>query len=345
MYKRLLRDFQLSILTLMGAFTVTGLTPYAVYRWLNGNLNIAILDATMVLCALLCVAHAWRTGDTEKPGLVMALIVSCGAVLVTLNIAVLGLFWFYVLILFNFFVVRPVPALLLTLSTLVAIIVLGRLSGSVFDSDYQMTSFLVTALIASMFAFVFAVRTRHQRDRLVLLATLDPLTGAGNRRSMSSELNIAVASRERYGTSLAVLAMDLDHFKQVNDRYGHSAGDKVLVDFVKLVKSCVRKEDRLFRFGGEEFLLLLPNTDHQGVSVFAQNLREKITERLRSPAGPITVSMGGALLRTGESADSWLNRADEMLYRAKHAGRDRVFIEDLDVSSAASAPTPAYGET
>lgn len=333
MYKRLLRDFQLSILTLMGAFTVTGLTPYAVYRWLNGDWNIAVLDATMILCALICVAHAWRTGDTEKPGLVMAVIVSCGAVLVTLNIAVLGLFWFYVLILFNFFMVRPMLALLLTLGTLSAIIMFGRLKGGVFDSDYQMTSFMVTALVASMFAFVFALRTRHQRDRLILLATLDPLTGAGNRRSMSSELGIAVAAHSRSGNSHAVLAMDLDHFKQVNDRFGHSTGDKVLVDFVSLVKACARREDRLFRFGGEEFLLLLPNTDQDGVTAFAHNLRAKIAERLRSPAGPITVSMGGALLSTGESADSWLNRADQMLYRAKRAGRDRVFIEGLDINT------------
>lgn len=333
MYKRLLRDSQLSILTLMVAFTVTGLTPYAVYRWLNGDPNIAILDGTMVLCALICVTHAWRTGDTEKPGVAMALIVSCGALLVTLNIGVLGLFWFYVLILFNFFMVRPLLALVLTFITLAAIAVIGRQKGGVFDSDYQMTSFVVTALVASLFAFVFAARTRHQRDRLVLLATLDPLTGAGNRRSMGSELSIAVASMARHETNPAVLAMDLDHFKQVNDHHGHSAGDKVLVDFVALVKSCARKEDRLFRFGGEEFLLLLPNTDEAGVTAFAHNLRERIAERLRTPAGPITVSMGGALLQAGETADSWLNRADQMLYRAKNAGRNKVFINNRDITT------------
>src|SRR5690606_18327453 len=244
----------------------------------NGNWEVAVLDATMVVCALICVTHAWLTGDTEKPGLVMAVIVSCGAVLVILNIGVLGLFWFYVLILFNFFMVRPLRALLITLATLAAVVAFGRLKGGVFASDYEMTSYLVTSLIASLFAFVFALRTGNQRDRLLRQAILDPLTGAGNRRSMGSELNIALAAQQRYGTSHAVLAMDLDHFKQVNDRFGHSAGDKVLVDLLKLVGSCARRDDRLFRFGGEEFLLLLPNTTEAGLSAFASNLREQINQ-------------------------------------------------------------------
>lgn len=334
MFKRLLSDFQLSILTLMTSFIVIGLTPYAVYRWINGNWQVAVLDATMVACALICLVHAWRTGDTEKPGAAMALIVSFGAVLVTMNIGVLGLFWIYVLILFNFFMVRPLLALLVTLGTLSAVSFFGRLQGGVFTSDYEMTSFLVTSLIASLFAFVFAMRTRTQRDRLLLLATLDPLTGAGNRRSMNSELRIAVAAQQRYGGGYAVLAMDLDHFKQVNDRFGHSAGDTVLVEFVTLIKSCARQEDRLFRFGGEEFLLLLPNITEQGLVALVGNLRQQIASRLRSAGGPITVSMGGTLLRADETADAWLHRADELLYRAKRTGRDRAFIEEMEF------PTP-----
>lgn len=225
--------------------------------------------------------------------------------------------------------------MLLTFAALLSTVLLGRLKGGVFTDDYEMTSFTVTSLIASLFAFVFALRTRNQRDRLVRQATLDPLTGAGNRRWMGSELNIAIAAQQRYGTQHAVLAMDLDHFKQVNDRFGHSAGDKVLVDFVRLVSACARRDDRLFRFGGEEFLLLLPNTTEAGLGTFAGNLRQQIHERLRGPGGPITVSMGGAMLKPEESADSWLQRADGMLYQAKHAGRDRVFIEGRDLNAPA----------
>jgi len=160
------------------------------------------------------------------------------------------------------------------------------------------------------------------------------LTGARNRRAMNEELKIAVSSKRRSARLYGVLAMDLDHFKQINDRHGHHAGDLVLVEFVQLIKSSSRKEDRLFRFGGEEFLLLLPDCDARGLEAAASHLLQTVRDNLRGPGGAVTVSIGGALLRDDEPWSQWLQRADQCLYQAKSAGRNRSIIADLQSNPA-----------
>lgn len=326
--RRLRTDFQLSILTLMGALGVFGISPYAIYRLLEGNYVVGVADVIIVCSTIAAVFYAWRSGDTVKPGIAVSVIFSAASTLIAIKLGINGLFWIYPLILFNFFMVSPGKALLamlLVLSTLVGYAL--SVPGTVFESHYQMVSFLVTSLMASFMSFVFAYRSHNQRDQLQLLSVLDPLTGARNRRAMNEELKAAAATQRRQGDHYAVLVMDLDHFKQINDKHGHLAGDQVLMDFVDLVKSHSRKEDRLFRFGGEEFLLLLPNTDLASLRTAADHLQTQVAEQLRSPGGPVTMSSGGAILQRGEHWETLLQRADLCLYQAKDAGRNRAIID------------------
>ena len=338
LFKRLRNDFQLSIISLMGLFDIIGISPYAAYRLLTGNYLVGIADTIIVCSTLIAVLYAWITRDTVKPGIYLAAVFSLGATLIAINLGVNGLFWIYPLILFNFFMVTPGKALLATLLVLGGLVSHALLvPGSVFESHYQMVSFLVTGMMASMLSFIFAFRTRTQRDRLQLMAIQDPLTGARNRRAMNDELKIAMSSHRRHQHSFGLLVMDLDHFKQINDRFGHQVGDQVLVAFVELVQRSSRKEDRLFRFGGEEFLLLLPNTEASGLHSAAQHLLRRVAEELESPAGSVTVSIGGALLRSDEHWENWLQRADASLYRAKSEGRNRAIID----STTQAIPTEA----
>ncbi|WPC06454.1 GGDEF domain-containing protein [Pseudomonas benzenivorans] len=326
--KRLRQDFQLSIITLMGLFGILAISPYALYRLEEGNYLVSLADTVIVLSTILAVLYAWRSGDTVKPGVFLSAVFSTGATLIAINLGVNGLFWIYPLILFNFFMVSPGKAMIAMLLVLTALVGHALLvPGTVFESNYQMVSFLVTGLMASVLTYIFAFRTRSQRDQLQLLASQDPLTGARNRREMNKELRIAVSTHRRHGNSYGVLVMDLDHFKQINDRFGHPAGDQVLVDFVELIQQSSRQENRLFRFGGEEFLLLLPNTDEAGLRAAAAHLQDQVRARLRGPGGPVTMSVGGAILRDGEPWDGWLQRADQYLYRAKHAGRNLSIVE------------------
>lgn len=333
--RRLRNDFQLSIISLMGLFGVIGISPYAIYRLATGNYLVGSADAVIVASTVLAVLYAWRTGDTVKPGIYLACIFSVGATLIAINLGVNGLFWIYPLILFNFFMVSPKKALLATTLILITLVSYSQLKpGSVFASDYQMVSFLVTSMMASILSFVFAYRTNSQRDELQQLAIHDPLTGARNRRAMNEELKIASSIKRRHGNSYGVLTMDLDHFKRVNDNHGHQAGDQVLVDFVELITSASRQEDRLFRFGGEEFLLLLPNTEKAGLLAAAQHLQQQVRQHLRGPDGAVTMSVGGAILRRDEHWEDMLLRADQRLYLAKSAGRNCIVIDEgVDTAS------------
>ena len=330
LWGRLRSDFQLSIVTLVGVCSVFGVTPYAVYRLHEGNWAVGLTDTFLVVGTSIAVVYAWRTGNTVRPGQFLSVMYSLAGFLVTIKLGINGLFWLYCLVLFNFFVVPPLQSVLATLITLVATCVYGWLRpGDVFESHYQMMSFVVTYLLASLFAFVFAYRSRFQRRQLALLATLDPLTGIGNRRTMDDELDIAIADSQRYGMSFGLLVLDLDHFKSVNDRFGHSVGDRVLIDFVRVLKNACRASDRVFRLGGEEFVLVVPKVDRQGLAGAALHIQQSVEHHLRSPGGAVTVSIGGCVLEGHENRDEWLREADVCLYEAKDAGRNRAVIKGL----------------
>lgn len=340
-WMRLKDDFQLSIITLVGLCSLIGITPYTVYRLLEGNLLIGLVDAFMVCSTALAVLYAWRTGETLRPGQFLAVVYSVGACLVAIKLGVNGLFWFYTLILFNFFVVPPLQSAAATFCSLLAICIYGYLNpGVVFESHYQMTSFFVTCLIASFFASVFAYRGRRQREQLIELATLDPLTRVGNRRAMDSELEIALAEHQRYGTRYGMLVLDLDLFKEVNDSHGHKAGDRVLVDCVRIIKQTCRQSDRLFRMGGEEFVLLLPKLSREGLEKAASHIRASVAEQLKDPGGQVTISIGGCMVDQHPSVDAWMHEADVCLYQAKDGGRNRYVVSPPQGSASRSECIP-----
>lgn len=162
--------------------------------------------------------------------------------------------------------------------------------------------------------------------KLVELATTDELTGLYNRREMLRRLNEEYRKSKRYGTTLSVVMADIDHFKSVNDTFGHEMGDLVLKRVAHMLKATIRDVDCVGRFGGEEFLVLLPNTSLEGASVWAERARKDLEryEFNELSGRKITLSLGVAELKHGEDLSSLLRRADEALYLAKDKGRNRV---------------------
>jgi len=157
----------------------------------------------------------------------------------------------------------------------------------------------------------------------------DSLTGAQNRRGMDTILLREVARAKRNKNRLAVAMLDVDHFKRVNDSYGHDVGDKLLVHLSMIAKSVMRESDALIRYGGEEFLLILSETDQQGASYVVERLRQVIAKTplvYDNKKIDVTLSVGLAQLGEGENGHSLVLRADHALYEAKRAGRDRVVI-------------------
>lgn len=169
---------------------------------------------------------------------------------------------------------------------------------------------------------------RRLEEELRVLASTDHLTGALNRRAFQLAFKSEIARCRRYGVPLSLIMLDLDHFKRVNDTYGHQAGDAVLREASNLIRSSLRDSDIFCRFGGEEFALLLPHTGMDEGTVLAERLRYAIAEKpvdVGSAMVPITTSVGIAdLLSPTDSIDTMMRRADEALYAAKAGGRNQT---------------------
>jgi diguanylate cyclase (GGDEF)-like protein len=159
----------------------------------------------------------------------------------------------------------------------------------------------------------------------------DPLTEVSNRRHFMERAGEEFARAQRTGQDVSVIYVDIDHFKSINDSFGHSFGDKVIIHFCRTAEIVLRKQDLLGRLGGEEFAILLPDTELQGAHHLAERLREFIAgQTLQSGPHQVryTVSAGVALLTTSDaSLESALARADTAMYRAKKAGRNRVISD------------------
>lgn len=186
-----------------------------------------------------------------------------------------------------------------------------------------------TAVVVAVIAFVLDRVVRVEKEARAAfhkLAIRDGLTGLYNRRFFSEMLRREMARARREGTPLSLLLIDIDYFKVFNDRYGHAAGDSILEDVAKLLISWVRVHDSVFRFGGEEFAILLPNADAHMVKRVAARLH-RVIRRHPFPYGPVTISVGWSTYTPGDapmSEDELVQRADQVLYQAKEQGRDRV---------------------
>jgi diguanylate cyclase (GGDEF)-like protein len=189
-------------------------------------------------------------------------------------------------------------------------------------------------------------RQRHELEQLALeleaVARRDALTGAGNRLALDEDLAEVERSVIRTGRRAAALILDIDHFKAYNDRFGHLAGDDVLRRVVEELKHELRPGDRVYRFGGEEFLVLLPETDAAGAGSMGERLRAAVAALAiplpeNDPLGVLTISAGAAALAAGtEPVEALLRAADQALYAAKGAGRNRVVV---------ASPGHGYPET
>jgi diguanylate cyclase (GGDEF)-like protein len=330
-WARLREDSELAIITAFAGCAMVGIVPFAIYRFASGNPLAGFVDLSIAGSICLAVGHAWRSGDRRRASLLLAIINTVGCLASATVLGPPGLYWMYPALLGNFLLLGRNTASLVTACALLFLTVQGK----AYDTPQQLAMFLVSASVASLIAFVFAFRTQTQRDELQLLATLDPLTGARNRRAMEEDLAEAVQRYEREGQKFGLAMLDLDHFKRINDQLRHEAGDNVLVDFAKLLVLHTRKADRCYRFGGEEFVLLIPIPDAGALAEIDPSLRLRVEQELRVGGDPVTVSIGAASLRPGEDWPDRLARADAALYRAKREGRNRTVIDIDGVKASA----------
>jgi diguanylate cyclase (GGDEF)-like protein len=212
-------------------------------------------------------------------------------------------------------------------------VVIQIAGGGNFPVVYSLVQLYLSSAVAIATVVIFVRYTESlMRAKLEFehLAHTDHVTRIGNRRQMERLLLQEVRRAERYCSELSLLLLDLDHFKRVNDLFGHPVGDEVLREISMLLLSESRAADHIGRWGGEEFIMILPKTSKQA----AQRLAERIVARVASQdfgrAGRVTLSAGGAAREPGEQPDELIKRADQALYQAKETGRNRVVVSGME---------------
>jgi len=186
----------------------------------------------------------------------------------------------------------------------------------------------ITSLENLLCALVYPLRNALTYKQAVELASRDPLTGVQNRMALSSALQREVDLAQRQELPLSMLVIDIDHFKSFNDKHGHAFGDDVLVAVSQTIANTIRRSDLLFRYGGEEFVILASHTGEDGAMLLAERIRQNVAalQTVRGRSTGITVSIGVTRLQETESATEFFERTDKALYSAKQDGRNRSLL-------------------
>lgn len=311
-------NLRLAVVTLFSVSSFVIIGPFAIYRVTTGDWAIVIADALILAIFAALTVLAWEYGRVRLAANLYAVAASLAG-LVTVLVLGVNPVWVFGLLVGNFLMAET------RVAAIASIVVIGCVAfqPDTFATMADYFAFLAVATMVSLFSLIFAAHVDTQHSQLTSLAARDGLTGAFNRRSLDDDLRLLTRSGAVDGP-LSLALIDLDDFKRLNDEYGHDLGDRILVDLTKIAVSSTREKDRFYRYGGDEFVLLMPRTARAGAEVAVRNLCRQVTERLECPDGEVRVSAGMAERRAGESVEEWLGRADQALLSAKRSGKGRV---------------------
>ncbi|MCP4369559.1 MAG: GGDEF domain-containing protein, partial [Deltaproteobacteria bacterium] len=178
----------------------------------------------------------------------------------------------------------------------------------------------ITAILVILLVFIY-VRIKLEHESLH-----DPLTHINNRRAFENTIDSEVARSKRYNTPMSLVLLDIDNFKNINDNYGHNIGDKVLIELAKVLKEFIRKSDAVFRIGGEEFAIIIPETRVVGALKLSEKVRDRVDNYSFESVSNVTISLGVAEFNRNITKDELFENADQALYLAKNRGRNRAEV-------------------
>jgi diguanylate cyclase (GGDEF)-like protein len=283
--------------------------------------------ATLVV-VLSYVIDAWAIRKGKHPPIPFAFLLLPTAIAMGISLAVQGFYgalWAYPAVMACYFVLSW------RMANICGVVVLLGGTAMVYryvDVGMAIRFFASFALTTAIANCILRVIGELQRE-LLSQAIIDPLTGAFNRRHMENCLAEMAELSGRNAAAATILLIDIDHFKRINDQLGHASGDAVLRKLSSLIKEHTRKTDQLFRMGGEEFLLLLPETSVADSMTVAENIRRAIENAdWLGDHPPVTISVGVSRHELNEKTDEWIKKADSALYRAKKMGRNNVVCSD-----------------
>ncbi len=305
-------------------FVLSGLLilPFAARRFMRGEVGVGVVDLLVVALFFFLGWNVRRTGEYRRSGAAIPFVAFPWILWLAWHQGPVYAYWAFPAMAATFFVLAPLPALATTAGAWLA---LGATLWNVM-ATFELSLLMGTLLLVPGFTYVFATRSRRLAGELEHLSVTDSLTGAGNRRGLDARLaqELALLARAKHHTALLVL--DLDSFKKVNDSLGHGAGDQALINVSELIRGQIRACDGFYRFGGDEFVIVAPDTECEGAMALAEKLRSLVETHAGISALPLTVTIGVAEVRVGESVEDLLRRVDDALFSGKRSGRNRVHV-------------------
>lgn len=294
--------------------------PFTVYRFIQGQWLQGAVDASVLLLAGYCMVEIYRKGTNDALHLIVSISLAGAVALVTAANGVDSIYWMYPTIAISFFLVPLRIALVITGCLITTI------SWLIFDNNNLplTATIIITMLVTYSCTFFIFKSYREIENKLKQQAYLDALTGAGNRLAFDKEIEKAMDLSQRGKQNTSLLFFDLDDFKSINDSFGHGVGDRILVDTVRLITEAIRTNDGLFRYGGEEFAVLLAATDITNAVVIAEKVRHTIATHDFGIERDVTISIGVAQCRKTELVNGWIKAADALLYQSKSKGKNTV---------------------
>ena len=311
------------ILLTLCATGFAGILPFAVMRIVSGDILLAVIDATLVVGVMLIGLHVWNTRKVRLPSLVLTVFYLSGVVAAVYASKGQLIYWAYPGMLAAFFLVKPNEAA--AFNSIAILILLPLLATQL--QPLEMSSVVVTLILNTAFSYIFGHRMLMQHKELETLATRDSLTGAGNRRLFDEKIQDCLNHYERDQVPAALILLDIDHFKRINDEFGHGKGDEVLINLVELLRGRLRAVDGIYRIGGEEFAVVIHPANIDAVIDLAEALRQLVESSSLLADERITISLGLAICCDDDRLKSWVERADKALYKAKNSGRNKTCLE------------------
>ncbi|MFZ4651900.1 MAG: diguanylate cyclase [Rubrivivax sp.] len=285
-----------------------------------------VLAGLITVVLLFLVLNLWSLRRQRRPIVpywLLVLAVSVSALFATAYQGFYGIFWSFPILFAAYFVMPRRQATWMGLGLTVSMALVTGYAVGVPPAIRAAASLGLTLMMITSALSIIGELQRALTEQ----AITDPLTGAFNRRHLQTELARLQPPESGQRTSHALLSIDIDHFKLVNDYFGHAVGDAVLQKLVAAIKARKRASDLLFRTGGEEFMVLLHRTSEVQARAIAEDLRERLESQAWLPNGDsVTISIGVNCWRPGETVDAWLIGADRALYEAKREGRNRVTV-------------------
>jgi len=314
------RSAQSKMLLALSLGTSIGLFPFTVFRFLQHDWGVAFLDLAVVVGMASIFIYVYITNDVKKAGLVLILVALFGNVISFYIKGIGQISWIYPAMLSGYYIMSPKRGLMVNFFMFT--LYLPKLIT--LTDTVNFATIIVTIVITNVIAYIFAQGLRTQALALEQLASEDYLTSTGNRRALQAKLEELHGVLKNHDRTATLLLLDLDHFKKVNDTYGHIKGDSILKQLSGLLYDYFNQKEHIFRFGGEEFLVVSPDKDLLQTYQEAQGFRRMVKDKIAIEGNELTISIGVAEYVKEESIDEWIHRVDLALYQAKNEGRDRV---------------------